>query len=30
MLYSAHGSSMPCFEKGDEAITALEERFNPK
>lgn len=30
MLYSSHGASLPCFEKGEEAIKALEERFNPK
>jgi len=30
MLFSSHGTSLPCFEKGEEAILALEERFNPK
>jgi len=30
MLFFSHGTSLPCFEKGEEAITALEERFNPK
>ncbi|KAL4507121.1 hypothetical protein ABPG72_001914 [Tetrahymena utriculariae] len=30
MFYSSHGASLPCFEKGEDAIKALEERFNPK
>ena len=29
MLYSGHGSSLPCFEKGELAIEELEKRFNP-
>lgn len=29
MMYSSHGSAMPCFEKGEQTIKDLEERFNP-
>lgn len=29
MLYSGHGYTLPCFEKGDNAIAELERRFNP-
>lgn len=29
MMYSSSGMSMPCFEKGEEAIKAIEKRFNP-
>ena len=29
LMYSSYGKTMPCFQKGDEAIEKLEERFNP-
>lgn len=29
MMYSSSGTSMPCFEKGEEAIRQMELRFNP-
>jgi hypothetical protein len=29
MLYCGHGTSLPCFEKGELAIEELEKRFNP-
>lgn len=29
MMYSSSGMSMPCFEKGEEAIRQIELRFNP-
>lgn len=29
MMYSSSGMTMPCFEKGESAIKALEDRFNP-
>jgi phosphatidylinositol 4-kinase B len=29
MMYSSSGSSMPCFEKGEQAILEMEARFNP-
>jgi phosphatidylinositol 4-kinase len=28
-MYSSYGKTMPCFNKGDEAIDELEKRFNP-
>lgn len=28
-MYSGHGTTLPCFKKGDQAIIDLEERFNP-
>ena len=30
LMYSSHGSTMPCFEKGNQAIEELEDRFNPR
>lgn len=30
MLYSGHGPTLPCFEKGEQCIMDLENRFNPK
>jgi phosphatidylinositol 4-kinase len=30
MMYSSSGMTMPCFEKGEEAIRQLELRFNPQ
>lgn len=29
MMYSSGGMTMPCFEKGEEAIKAMENRINP-
>lgn len=29
MMYSSGGMTMPCFEKGENAIIEMEERFNP-
>jgi phosphatidylinositol kinase/protein kinase (PI-3 family) len=29
LMYSSHGESMPCFEKGERAVSELEDRFNP-
>jgi phosphatidylinositol 4-kinase len=29
MMYSGHGYTLPCFEKGEQAIYDLERRFNP-
>ncbi|EDK31559.2 phosphatidylinositol 3-kinase (macronuclear) [Tetrahymena thermophila SB210] len=29
MLYSGHGLTLPCFEKGEQCILDLEQRFNP-
>lgn len=30
MMYTSGGMSMPCFEKGEATITALESRINPQ
>ncbi len=30
MMFSGHGDTLPCFQKGEEAIQQLEERFNPR
>ena len=30
MMYASSGMTMPCFEKGDEAIRQMELRFNPE
>lgn len=29
MLYSSHGTTLPCFEKGEQTIHDLISRFNP-
>jgi len=29
-MYSSHGTTMPCFEKGNAAIEDLESRLNPR
>lgn len=29
MMYSSSGTTMPCFEKGEEGIKKMEDRFNP-
>lgn len=29
MMYSSSGMTMPCFEKGQQAIIQMEKRFNP-
>ena len=29
LMYSASGMSMPCFNKGEATITAMEARINP-
>lgn len=29
MMYSSHGTSLPCFMEGVQAITDLENRLNP-
>ncbi|KRX07569.1 Protein kinase-like domain [Pseudocohnilembus persalinus] len=29
MMFSGHGSTLPCFEAGEQAIKDLEQRFNP-
>ncbi|CAD8050668.1 unnamed protein product [Paramecium sonneborni] len=30
MMYTGHGTTLPCFQKGDQAIKELYARFNPK
>ena len=30
MMYSGHGRTLPCFEKGKKAIENLEKRFFPE
>ncbi len=29
-MYSGHGYTLPCFEKGETAIYDLQARFNPQ
>lgn len=29
MMYTSSGMTMPCFEKGEQAITEIQNRFNP-
>lgn len=30
MMYTSSGMSMPCFAKGEQTITAMEQRINPE
>lgn len=30
MMYTGHGTTLPCFQKGEAAIKDLEARFNPR
>lgn len=30
MMYTGHGTTLPCLQKGEEALRALEARFNPR
>jgi len=29
MMYSGHGTTLPCFEAGEKAIVELQKRFKP-
>lgn len=29
MMFSSHGNTLPCFEKGENCIKELEQRFHP-
>lgn len=30
MMYTGHGTTLPCLKKGEIAIRELENRFNPR
>lgn len=30
MMYTGHGTTLPCFSKGELSLKELEDRFNPR
>jgi len=30
MMYTGHGTTLPCFQKGEQTLKELQNRFNPK